>query len=55
MSESLKYDGEDFTTIYCKKCGYHHTDDRRSCPLNCGNCGGEKDSEGFCYQYCNEE
>lgn len=36
-------------------CGIAHArSDYKSCALNCSLCGGEKDSEGWCANYCDD-
>lgn len=38
----------------CDMCGMIHHPDNVECPCCCSNCGGEKDSQGWCANYCTD-
>ena len=39
-------------TQTCVRCGLMHAHGRKFCPACCSACGGEKDAEGNCANYC---
>lgn len=38
--------------IACYLCGSEHSSDMRECYCCCSRCGGEKDGNGDCANYC---